>query len=72
MYVMGGVYSILLGNILIPFGDGKISIHRYIYAELLQPLLGDYPASLAYALLFVSFVWATGYVLYKKQIYIKI
>ena len=72
MYVMGAVYSILLGNIRFSFGDGTISLQRYIYAELLQPLLGDYPASLAYALLFVSLVWISGYVLYKKQIYIKI
>ena len=72
MYVMGAVYSILLGNIRFPFGEGMISVQRYIYAELLQPLLGDYPASLAYALLFVSLVWATGYILYKKRIYIKI
>jgi len=72
MYVMGAVYGILLGNIRFRFGDGMISVQRYIYSELLQPLLGDYPASLAYALLFVSFVWTTGYILYKKQIYIKI
>ena len=72
MYMVGAIYSILLGNIRFAFGDVKISLQRYIYSECLQPLLGDYPGSLAYALLFVSLVWATGYILYKKQIYIKI
>jgi len=72
MYVMGAVYTILLGNIRFPFGEGMISVQRYIYFELLQPVLGDYPASLAYALLFVTLVWITGYILYKKKIYIKI
>jgi len=72
MYVMGAVYTILLSNIRFPFGEGMISVQRYIYFELLQPVLGDYPASLAYALLFVTLVWITGYILYKKKIYIKI
>jgi len=72
MYVMGAVYTILLGNIRFTFGEGKISVQRYVYSEWLQPLLGDYPGSLAYSLLFVSLVWTTGYILYKKQIYIKI
>ena len=72
MYVTGAVFSILLGNIKFAYGEGIISVQRYIYSEVLQPLLGDYLGSLAYALLFVSLVWAVGYILYKKKIYIKI
>ncbi|MDR0543166.1 MAG: DUF5009 domain-containing protein [Dysgonamonadaceae bacterium] len=72
MYVTGGVVAILLGNIRFAFGDGTISIQRYAYSEVLQPLLGDYLGSLVYALLFVSLIWAIGYILYKKKIYIKI
>ena len=72
MYVTGAVFSLLMGNISITCGEKIISLKGYIYSELLQPLLGDYPASLVFALLFVSLVWAVGYVLYKKQIYIKI
>jgi predicted acyltransferase len=72
IYVMAGVVSIILGGIRIPYGDGIISLHGYAYSAVLHPLLGDYPGSLAYAVLFVACCWAVGYVLYKKKLYIKI
>ena len=72
MYVTGAIFSILFGNIRFTYGEKSISIHRYIYGEVLQPFLGDYLGSLVYALFFVSLVWAIGYVLYRKKIYIKI
>lgn len=72
IYVMGAVLSILFGGILFPYDGGVISFHAYLYTVVLQPLLGDYAGSLAYALLFVALNWAIGYVLYKKKIYIKI
>jgi predicted acyltransferase len=72
MYVAGAIFSILSGNIRFPYGEESISLHGFVYGKVLQPLLGDYPGSLAYALVFVSLIWAVGYVLYKKKIYIKI
>lgn len=72
IYVLGAVLSILLGNILFTYNGDTISLHGYIYRIILQPLLGDYPGSLAFALLFVCLNWSIGYILYKKKIYIKI
>ena len=72
IYVMAGVVSILLNNILVPYNGELISLHGVLYGNILQPLLGDYPGSLAYALLFIAFNWSVGYILYKKKIYIKI
>ena len=72
MYVLAAVVSILLSNIHFAYNGATISLHGFIYNELLQPLLGNYPASLAFAILFVTFIWVCGYVLYKKKIYIKI
>lgn len=72
IYVMAALLSILLGSIRIPYADGLIGLDSYVYQTLLAPLLGDYPGSLAYALLFVILNWSIGYILYKKKIYIKI
>jgi predicted acyltransferase len=72
IYVMAGVMSIILGNIRVPYSDGTISLHGYAYSAILHPLLGDYPGSLAYAVLFIACCWGIGHVLYKKKIYIKI
>jgi len=72
LYVTGAVFDILFENIRFTFGEKNINLKQYAYSEVLQPALGDYLGSLAYALLFVSLVWTVGYVLYKKKIYIKI
>lgn len=74
IYVTGAVLSILFSSIpCIEGGAGEpIALKTYLYSELLQPILGDYPGSLAYALLFVTLNWSIGYTLYKHKIYIKI
>ncbi|KAA6339142.1 hypothetical protein EZS27_012894, partial [termite gut metagenome] len=72
IYVMAAILSILLGNIRFAYGESTINLHGYAYEIVLQPLLGDYGGSLAFALLFVLLNWAIGYVLYKNRIYIKI
>lgn len=72
IYVMAGILSILLNSITIPYGGESISLHGLVYNHVLVPLLGSYPGSLAYALLFVTLNWGIGYILYKKNIYIKI
>ena len=72
MYVLAAVISVLLDNIHFTYKEAAISLKGYAYSELLQPLFGDYLGSLAFAVLFVSFIWISGYILYKKKIYIKI
>lgn len=72
IYVMGGILSILLGNIRFFSGDQVISVKGFVYNDLLLSWLPALWASLAYALLFVLLNWTIGHILYKKQIYIKI
>ena len=73
MYVLGGVLSILLGNIYVTYGGTAMTLKGVIYNEWLVPLFGDETfASLIFALLFIGVNWLVGYVLYKKKIYIKI
>ncbi|HEY9543452.1 MAG TPA: DUF5009 domain-containing protein, partial [Prevotella sp.] len=61
--------------LLIPFTIiplfGK-SLQDSLVTDVMEPLLGTQAASLAWALLFVLSVWACGYYLYKKKIFIKL
>lgn len=73
MYVLAAIFSILLDNIRVSHGGGEtVSLGGWLYGDVLRPLLGDYPGSLAYALLLVSACWCIGYILYRRNIYIKI
>lgn len=72
MYVLGAVLSVILSNIILYPGGMKTSLKGLIYNDWLQPVFGDYPGSLIFALLFVAFNWIFGYYLYKKKIYIKL
>jgi predicted acyltransferase len=72
MYVVAAVFSVLLSNIHFSFNGATTDLHAFAYTVLLQPVFGDYPGSLVFAVLFVCSVWVCGYVLYKKKIYIKI
>lgn len=72
VYVFGALLSILTGNIGFHYQGEWISIKSYLYKIILQPALGDYPASLVFALVFVSICWLIGHILYKRKIYIKL
>lgn len=72
VYVLAGVLSVLLTNIGFMYNGAMISIKNIVYQIVLQPLFGDYPGSLLYALLFLAIIWLVGNILYKKKIYIKI
>ena len=61
------VQAAILGGIFRATG-----ISKFLYADIFQPILGDYGGSLAYALFFVLLNWIPGYFLYKKRIYIKL
>lgn len=51
---------------------GATGVSAFIYEKMLVPVLGNYPGSLAYALLYIVFCWSIVHILYKKGIYIKI
>ena len=72
IYVLAGVLSIVIDNITFMYNGETISLHGFIYNQILQPAFGDYLSSLLYALLFVTVTWLVGNILYKKKIYIKI
>lgn len=72
MYVLGAVCTILMGSVRFPYEEGSISLQGFVYQNILVPLLGDLPGSLAYSVLFLALNWAIGYRLYKRGIYLKI
>jgi len=72
VYVFGALLTILTGNLGFTYQDNWISIKTFMYKYLLQPTLGDYPGSLAFALILVFLSWAVGHTLYKKKIFIKL
>lgn len=72
VYVVGAVLGILIGNLGFTLNGEFIAFKTYIFNNILQPTLGDYPGSLAFALVFVCVCWAVGHILYKKKIFIKL
>ena len=72
IYVFAGIMANLIANIRFSFQGELISVKSFIYGALIQPWAGDYFGSLLYALLFITVCWLFGYILYKKNIYIKL
>lgn len=72
VYVLAGILANIVGNVRLTYAGEAITLKGYVYGILIQPWAGNYFGSLLYALLFVSVCWFAGYILYKKNIYIKI
>ncbi len=72
IYVLAGVLANVFGNVKITHEGEAISLKGYAYSVLIEPWAGTHFGSLVYALLFVSLCWLAGYILYKRDIYIKI
>lgn len=72
IYVLAGVMAIVVESIPMNTTEGVMSLKDSFYTLVLEPALGNYFGSFIYALLFVCTTWIVGYILHKKQIYIKI
>lgn len=72
VYVLAGILANIVANAKITYAGEKMIFKNYIYGVLIQPWAGNYFGSLVYALVFVFICWIFGYILYKKDIYIKI
>lgn len=72
VYVFAGVLAKLVSNIHFVWQGETITVKSFAYSVLIQPWAGNYFGSLLYALLFVTVCWLFGYILYKKNIYIKL
>ncbi len=72
IYVLAGILANVVANVKIIHAGEAISLKGYAYSILIEPWAGAYFGSLVYALLFISLCWLAGYILYKREIYIKI
>ena len=72
VYVFAGVLANLVSNIRFTWQGEMVSVKAFVYEVLLRLWAGDYFGSLLYALLFVTACWLFGYILYKRNIYIKL
>lgn len=72
VYVFAGVLANLASNIRFNWKGETISVKGFAYEMLLQPWAGNYFGSLLYALLFITVCWLFGFILYKKNIFIKL
>ncbi len=79
IYILSWCWTVLLSKVLVwqlaGAGGGiestEMSAYQWLY-QLLQSGLADKPASLLFALLHVGLFWFISYVLYRRQIFIKI
>ena len=72
VYVFSGVLGSLVSNIKFTWQGEIVSIKAFVYGVLIDSWAGGYFGSLLYALLFVTVCWLFGYILYKRNIYIKL
>ena len=65
-------FVVTAARVRFEFHEKTYNLLGFWYSECLQPLFGDKCGSLVSALSLVLLMWAIGYVLYRKKIYIKL
>ncbi len=66
------VLSILLVKLMFRIKIGEENLYGFLYAHVFQPVLGDKPGSLAFALSYGFVIWLFAYYLFRKKIVIKL
>jgi predicted acyltransferase len=77
IYVLSGVWVKLYGIIRIADGvkDGKenfINAYGWLFKNVFQPVFGNFPGSLVFAIFHVLLFWFIGRILDRKKIYIRV
>ncbi|MGM5631553.1 heparan-alpha-glucosaminide N-acetyltransferase domain-containing protein [Apibacter raozihei] len=72
IFVMAGILSTILRVISFSSDSESINLHGFIYSDILQPIFGNYPGSLIFAISFMTLCWLIGYILYRRKIFIKV
>jgi predicted acyltransferase len=73
LYVVSELLAITLDVVTIPGSDGHaVSVHGIVYSEVFASWLSPQNASLGYAILFVAVLFGLGWVMWKKQWFIRV
>jgi predicted acyltransferase len=73
LYVVAGVLSTTLSLIPVNMSSGEsITLGNLIFSKCFTPIAGPYMASLLYAIIFMLICWMVGWILYRKNVIIKI
>lgn len=72
VFFVSGIIGRVLTLVKVGGGQQALTLKAYIYNSVFTPLLAPYNASLAYAIMFVLFWYAILWVMYKKNIIIKV
>lgn len=72
VFVLSGIIARILNIITVPVAGEAISLKAYIYTSVFVPLFGNMNGSLAFAIVFVAFMYLLMLPLYRKKIFIKI
>ena len=65
-------FVVTAARVRFEFHEKTYNLLGFWYSECLQPIFGDKGGSLVSALSLVLLMWAIGYILYRKKIYIKL
>lgn len=72
IYLMAGIWTKTMLLVKIGSGETALSLYSFIYQKVCVPLLGNLNGSLLFAILQVMLMWLLGYLLYRKEIFIKV
>lgn len=72
-YALSEVFAITLWSIPVTEANGLgTSLYEWLYWHVFQPVFGNYPGSLAFALAFVGLCWLVCYGLYRRRLFLKV
>ncbi|MFC6438911.1 acyltransferase family protein [Bowmanella sp. JS7-9] len=66
------MFSAILARLLMMLPVADTSAGNWLYQSLFQPLFGDKPGSLAYAMCFCALCYVAMHILYQRRIFLKV
>ncbi len=72
IYVVSGLYISTIASVTVNTSEGSQSVYNYLYTQIFVPIGGNLNGSLLFALFQALLFWFVAYLLYRKNIVIKV